>query len=206
MAEASLRPAWAEVDLGAVRDNVRALVELCAPAAVCAVVKADGYGHGAVPVTRAALEAGATWLAVAVVEEGVALRRAGIAAPILVLSEPPPAAVAEAVAEQLTLTLYTARGVEAAQDAAAGNGRRVPVHVKLDTGMHRVGASPADVVALAETAASGGSLELEGLWTHLAVADEPGRDAYTRGQLACFEWARAELAGRGIRPAVLHAA
>src|SRR5439155_1207355 len=126
MAEASSRPAWAEVDLGAVRGNVGALVDLCAPAAVCAVVKADGYGHGAVAVARAALEAGATWLAVAVVEEGVALRRAGITSPILVLAEPPPAAAAEAVAQQLTPTLYTSRGVEAAQAAAAvaGDGRR----------------------------------------------------------------------------------
>ena len=208
MAEASSRPAWAEVDLGAVRGNVDALVDLCAPAAVCAVVKADGYGHGAVAVARAALEAGATWLAVAVVEEGVALRRAGITSPILVLAEPPPAAAAEAVAQQLTPTLYTSRGVEAAQAAAAvaGDGRRVPVHVKVDTGMHRVGASPADAVALAEAAHASPALELEGLWTHLAVADEPGRDDYTLGQIACFEQVRAELARRGIRPAVVHAA
>ncbi|MDQ1461418.1 MAG: alanine racemase, partial [Actinomycetota bacterium] len=87
----AFRPVWAEVDLEAVRTNVRALRALVAPAALCAVVKADGYGHGAVEVSRAAMEAGADRLAVALVEEGVHLRDAGIEAPILVLSEPVPA-------------------------------------------------------------------------------------------------------------------
>jgi alanine racemase len=86
------RPVWAEVDLDAVRTNVRALADAAAPAALMAVVKADGYGHGAVPVARAALDAGASWLGVALVEEGAELRGAGIDAPVLVLSEPPPAA------------------------------------------------------------------------------------------------------------------
>jgi alanine racemase len=91
------RPVWAEVDLGAIRANVRALIEAVAPARVLAVVKADAYGHGSVPVARAAVAAGATGLGVALVEEGQTLRRAGIAAPILLLSEPP-ADAAEAVA------------------------------------------------------------------------------------------------------------
>ncbi|MDP9070008.1 MAG: alanine racemase, partial [Actinomycetota bacterium] len=111
MPEAPSRPAWAEVDLDAVRHNAAALARLAAPAALCAVVKADGYGHGAVPVAVAALEAGATWLAVAVVEEGALLRAAGIEAPILLLSEPPPEAMAAAVARRLTPTVYTQQGV-----------------------------------------------------------------------------------------------
>jgi alanine racemase len=117
--EALSRQAWAEVDLDAVRHNVAALVALSAPAAVCAVVKADGYGHGAVPVARAALEAGASWLAVAVVEEGEALRRAGVDVPILLLAEPPADAMAGAAANRLTPTLYTVGGVEAAAKAVA---------------------------------------------------------------------------------------
>jgi alanine racemase len=84
-----MRPSWVEVDLEAIRHNVRALKALIAPAMLCAVVKADGYGHGDVPVAEAAIEAGATWLAVALVEEGVRLREAGVEAPILLLSEPP---------------------------------------------------------------------------------------------------------------------
>ena len=85
-----MRPAWAEIDLDAVAHNVRTLAATAAPARLCAVVKADGYGHGAVPVARAAIGAGATWLAVALAEEGVALRDAGIDAPVLVLSEGQP--------------------------------------------------------------------------------------------------------------------
>ena len=92
------RPVWAEIDLAAVRANVHALREHCAPAQLLAVVKADGYGHGAVPVARAALEAGAIGLGVALVEEGIELREAGIDAPILVLSEPVPEAAPSVVA------------------------------------------------------------------------------------------------------------
>ena len=104
------RPVWAEVDLAAVHANVQALRALVAPAAVCAVVKAEGYGHGAVEVGRAALAAGADWLAVALVEEGVQLRDAGIDAPILVLSEPVADAAETVVARHLTPVVYTAVG------------------------------------------------------------------------------------------------
>lgn len=207
MPEAFSRPAWAEVDLGAILHNVGVLVTRCAPAAVCAVVKADGYGHGAVPVARAALEGGATWLAVAVVEEGIALRDAGIDAPILLLSEPSPEAVAVAVAKELTLTVYTSDGVEAA--AAAAVARRpsaLPVHVKVDTGMHRVGASRDAALALARAVHGNDGLVLEGLWTHFAVADEADDGGYTAAQLVSFDELRAELAREGIEPAIVHAA
>ncbi|MEY2477794.1 MAG: alanine racemase [Actinomycetota bacterium] len=196
------RPAWAEVDLDAIRHNAGVLRELTAPAALCAVVKADGYGHGAVPVARAALDGGATWLAVALVEEGVALRAAGIDAPVLLLSEPPVDALGEVVAHRLVPTLYTAKGVEAAAGAA---GATLPVHVKVDTGMHRVGATPDDAVAVARAVADAPSLELQGFWTHLAVADEPD-DPYTTEQLERFEDARRRLAGAGLDPELVHAA
>jgi alanine racemase len=200
-----MRPAWAEIDLDAVSRNAAALAALAAPARLCAVVKADGYGHGAVQVAAAALAGGASWLAVALVEEGVELRRAGIGAPILVLSEPPLAAVPEAVEAGLTLTVYTAAGIEEAARAAGRLGRETPVHLKVDTGMHRVGADPADVAALAGRVASLPVLRFEGLWTHLAVADEPD-DPFTGEQLARFEKVRAELAGRGLVPEMVHAA
>jgi alanine racemase len=197
------RPAWAEVDLGAIRHNAAVLADRTAPAALCAVVKADGYGHGAVPVARAALDGGATWLAVALVEEGVALRDAGIDAAVLLLSEPPADAMAEVVARRLTPTLYTPQGLDALERAAAD--ASVPVHVKVDTGMHRVGARPDDAVTLARRVAGSPSLRLEGLWTHLAVADEPD-DAYTAAQLAAFNEVVAELDRAGVTPELLHAA
>ncbi len=206
MPEARSRPAWAEVDLAAIRHNTAALVSTAAPATVCAVVKADGYGHGAVPVARAALEAGATWLAVAVVEEGEALRRAGIRAPILLLAEPPPEAMAEALAQRLTPTLYTAEGVEAATKAVVHGRSPTPVHLKVDTGMHRVGAGPDDLVHVARAVEEADGLRVEGLWTHLAVAEEPTEDGYTTEQLRRFEDARDRLAAAGIHPTLLHAA
>ena len=144
------RPVWSEIDLDAVRANIRALRATVAPARVLAVVKADAYGHGAVPVARAVLEAGAEWLGVALVEEGVALRDAGVNAPILVLSEPAPSAAAAVVARGLTPVVYTTHGIDALAKAVADAGRVEPlgVHLKVDTGMHRVGCRPDDAPAL----------------------------------------------------------
>lgn len=200
------RPAWAEVDLGAVATNVAFLAERSAPAAVCAVVKADGYGHGATAVARAALGAGATWLAVALVEEGLALRDDGIDAPVLLLSEPPAGAMGAVAAARLTPTLYTEAGVAAAADAVGTRRAPMGAHLKVDTGMHRVGADPGDVPALAKAVRAAPGLRLDGLWTHLAVADDPGEDAFTTAQLARFEEVRDALAADGSVPGLLHAA
>jgi len=203
--EAVLRPAWAEVDLHAVRHNVRVLSELAQPAEFLAVVKANGYGLGAVPVARAALEAGATRLGVAVVDEGIALREAGIDAPILVLSEPAlPEAMAEAVHHRLTPTLYTEAGVEMAA-FAVGQRRPMNVELKVDTGMHRVGADADTAVKVARLIQDSPHLHLAGLWTHLAVADEP-ENPYTALQLERFESARDRLAREGVVPEYVHAA
>lgn len=199
------RPAHVGVDLGAIRANVAELRRCAAPAAVLAVVKADAYGHGAVPVARAALEAGAERLGVAIVEEGVALRTAGIDAPILLLSEPPPAVAPAVVEHDLTATVYTAAGIDAIGRAATAAGVVVPVHLKVDTGMHRVGCTPADAVALARRIADEPGLDLEGVFTHLAVADEP-EDPYTAEQLACFGTVVDALAAAGLRPPIVHAA
>ena len=209
------RPAWAEVDLGAIRHNAGLLAQLAAPAALSAVVKADGYGHGSVEVARAALEGGATWLAVALVEEGVVLREAGIEAPVLLLSEPPLDAVGEAVARNLVPTVYTGRGIRAVAAAAASAARRrtpvrdrVGVHLKIDTGMHRVGADPSASLSLANLVGAQETLALQGVWTHLAVADGPAEEdaAFTRRQLECFDACLVELAAAGHRPALIHTA
>jgi alanine racemase len=201
-----LRPAWVEVDLAAVTANVARIGELVAPSAVCAVVKADGYGHGAVPVARAAIAGGASHLGVALAEEGQELRQAGIDVPVIVLSEPAPEAMRLVVEDKLTPTIYTERGLAALLGAVAAQqeGAPVPVHLKVDTGMHRVGASPAEVVELARAVADNPALSLEGLYTHLAVADEPA-NPYTQEQLATFDRVVAALAADGIRPPLLHA-
>jgi alanine racemase len=201
------RAAWVEIDLGAVRDNVETLVATAAPAQVLAVVKADGYGHGAVPVARAALEAGATWLGVALVEEGVALRDAGIDAPILVLSEPQPDAASAVVAHRLTPVVYTAGGIDSLAKAVAdlGTGETLAVHLKIDTGMHRVGVAPDGALALAQRVDGRTELVLEGVLTHFAVADEPD-DPYTAEQLARFHGVLADLDAAGLRPPLVHAA
>ena len=200
------RPVWAAVDLGAIRRNAATLAGIAAPAALCAVVKADGYGHGGIPVARAALEAGATWLAVAMAAEGAELRDAGIEAPVLVLSEPSPDEMDEVVAARLRTAVYTQAGIEELAKAVARAGAEpVPVHLKVDTGMHRVGAAPGDALALAAAVGERPELVLEGVWTHCAVADEPG-NGFTATQLARFDAVLDDLRAGGIRPHVVHAA
>jgi alanine racemase len=205
-----LRPAWAEIDLGAIRHNASLLSRSVSPSRLCAVVKAGGYGHGAVQVARAALEGGAEWLAVALVEEGIELREAGIGSPVLLLSEPVPEAMAEVVAARLTPTIYTAEGLDALASASSGRARGdsaepFPVHVKADTGMHRVGARPGDAIDVAVRAASTPGLRLEGFWTHLAVSDELD-NGYTSRQLDRFDEACAALRASGVSPVLVHAA
>ena len=196
---------WAEVDLGAIRRNAARLKELVAPAELCAVVKAQAYGHGPVRVADAALAGGATWLAVALVEEGVALRVAGFSEPVLLLSEPPPGSWDDVVRYRLTPAVYTLPTVDAVAKAVADAGADpVPVHVKVDTGMHRVGAAPDEAVAIAMAVANRPELVLEGLWTHFAVADEPD-NPFTRAQLDRFNAVVDDLAGFGVRARMLHA-
>jgi alanine racemase len=200
------RPAWAEVDLNSIRHNVGLLTRLVAPAGVMAVVKADGYGHGSVASAYAALEAGATWLGVALVEEGVELRDAGIDMPILLLSQPPVEAARAVVDAGLTPVVHSLRFVDALAKAAADAGVEAqPVHLKVDTGMHRIGCSPSEALDLAPAIKKHRELHLQGLLTHFAVADEPD-NPYTARQVAVFEAVRKELTRMGIRPPLVHAA
>ena len=196
-----MRPSWVEIDLGAISHNVGVLKEAVAPAAVCTVVKADGYGHGDVPVAAAALEAGADLVAVALVEEGIRLREAGIGGQILILSEPTPAGAKEVVSWGLTPTAYSFQFLEALAAAAA---EPLDVHLKVNTGMQRVGADPEEALQLAIEIAETPLLNLAACWTHLAVA-ETDVD-YTRQQLDGFAATIAALEEKGLRPPVLHAA
>jgi alanine racemase len=198
--------AWADISVDAVAANVETLRSVSAPAEVCVVVKADGYGHGAAPVALAAVEAGATWLAVAQVPEATALRLAGVTAPVLLLSEPPLAHLDEALAAGVAITAYTDDLLHRLADAACRRGGEpVGVHLKVDTGMHRVGADPADIVRLAELVAAEPALSLDALWTHCAVADEPD-NPYTAGQLQRFDAATAAVEAAGIGVPLRHAA
>jgi alanine racemase len=176
-----MRPTFAEIDLEAVRHNVSGFVRLVAPSEVCVVVKADGYGHGDAPIGEAALDAGATWLAVALVEEGIRLREAGIEAPILVLSEPAPSDAEEIAAWGLTPTVYSLAFAEALD----GVGSSFQVHVKVDTGMHRVGVAPRMLHDLVSALAKSAKIEVAGLWTHFPVADEDPE--FTRHQIEVFD-------------------
>ncbi|MCL4434735.1 MAG: alanine racemase [Actinobacteria bacterium] len=169
------RYAWVEIDLGAVRHNVSLLARMAAPAAFCAVVKANAYGHGAPQVAEAAVSAGAGWLAVAFGEEAVEIREYGVTAPILLLQELPDTMslgeISELVNLHVTPTVYSRRGIEKLGRATAGLERRASVHLKMDTGMHRAGASAIDLPGLLGVLERYPVLQLTGLWSHLAVAD-----------------------------------
>lgn len=175
-----MRPTYVEIDLSAIAHNVSSFAALIAPSKLCTVVKADAYGHGDVPVATTALEAGSDWLAVALVEEGARLREAGVEASILLLSEPPPTSAEEVVAWELTPTVYTVPFI----DALARVGRGQAVHLKVDTGMHRVGCAPDRIDELMGACREGGLL-VEAVWTHFPVADSD--PDFTRGQIELFD-------------------
>ena len=201
------RATVADIDLSAIAHNVGVMKEFAGDARLLAVVKANGYGHGAVPVAETALAAGAHGLCVALVQEGVELRRAGIEAPILVLSEQPIEQVGDLVAHGLIATAYSTRYI----DALASEAKRLDVvghevHLKIDTGMNRVGATPANAVELAgRIIARSPQLSLGGVFTHLATADSPD-PSETRAQLSRFDLALAELHRAGVDPGWVHAA
>lgn len=185
-----MRQTLCEINLDAVRHNVRTLIEHVAPTPVCAVVKANGYGHGSVEVAKAALEAGAQWLAVALAEEGVVLREAGITAPVLVLSEQGPSSTSDLIEHGLIASVNTVEGIDRLAEAAGSS--PVEVHVIIDTGMRRVGAEPAELETLTSQIDRHASLSLGAIWTHCPVADEPD-NPFTSSQLERFDAAMPPL-------------
>jgi alanine racemase len=195
--------ALARIDLGAIERNCARLAAVAAPARLCAVVKADGYGHGAVPAARAALAGGAPWLAVATAAEAYELRAAGIEGPVLVMGALAAAELDVAVEADADVVAWREDFVRIA--AARARVREIGVHVKLDTGMGRLGTrDPEEARRVAELAAGTDGVRLAGVMTHFASADEEDA-AFMHAQLAAFEpWARA-IADR--HPGVLvHAA
>ncbi|HEV1998528.1 MAG TPA: alanine racemase [Candidatus Dormibacteraeota bacterium] len=204
MTEALLR--WAEVDLQALAHNVGLLRARLRPGTrLLAVVKANAYGHGAVPVARAAVRAGADWLSVATLAEAAELRQAGVEAPILLMGPVPAGAEAEALALDLRLCVYEPAGLARLIGVAAGSGLHARLHLKVDTGMARLGCSPGEAMILARRIQEAPGLELEGLWTHFAEADDPA-STRTQEQLQAFLAVVSDLASAAISPPILHAA
>jgi alanine racemase len=197
---------WAEIDLDAIAFNVRAFKRHVGEAVeIFAVVKANAYGHGAAPVARTALEAGATRLAVHRLVEGIELRRAGIEAPILVMGYTPADGAALAARWRLTPSLITLEFAQAFSAQAAALGLRLPVHVKVDTGMSRYGLMPSEVVDFSLALRALPGIHLEGLFTHFATADWSDQD-HARRQLAVFTEVLAALRQAGIAIPLAHAA
>lgn len=206
MADAAERPfREALVDLGAVSENVAVLAAAVAPALTMAVVKANAYGHGAVPVARAALAGGADWLGVADLDEAHELRDAGIDAPLLAWLHDPAAAFAPAVARGIDLGVSSLAQLRAIADAAASVDRIAAVHLKLDTGLSRSGVAPAlwgEATAFAAQLERTGRIRVRGIFSHLAnaSAEEDAR------QLEAFELGLEQAATAGLRAEVRHLA
>jgi alanine racemase len=193
---------WAEVELGAIENNIRRLIQISG-VQVMAVVKANAYGHGAVPVARAALRAGATWCGVARLEEALELRRAGLDCSILLLGYTPPDRLDEAVEKRVSLTLWSVEQAQAAAAAAQRVGEPARVHIKVDSGMGRLGVQAEDVLPLVRSLPPA-DLLVEGVFTHFARADETGPDT-TEAQERRFDLALRLLETSGGLPPVVHA-
>ncbi len=198
---------WAEIDLGAIRHNVRTLAALASPAKLCAVVKADAYGHGAVPVAEAALGGGASTLAVETVDEALDLRGAGIDTQILVLSEPHRDDLCEIVEFELTPVLSTPAGVRALACLVGPSPglRQLPVHLGVDTGLHGVGCPVDGAVALSTEISEQPELSLQGICTHFAVADQLAHPV-TQHQLDQFIQLLEKIRANGVTVGVVHVA
>ncbi|MGN6132049.1 MAG: alanine racemase [Nocardioidaceae bacterium] len=196
------------VDLDAVRRNVATLKRSVGDAAMMTVVKADGYGHGMLPVARAAREAGADWLGVAVLEEALALREAGDTGPLLCWLAVPGEDYAPAIAADVDVTAYTVAEVAEVVAAARRAGRTARLQLKIDTGLSRGGSTPSlwpQVVAAAAQAEGDGAVRVTGIWSHFACSDEPEHPA-NEAQERVFRWALEVAAAHGLSPEVRHLA
>ncbi len=197
------RWAWAEIDLGALRHNVATLAAHIGPQQLWAVVKADAYGHGVIECARVALQSGAQGLCVALVSEGIALRQSGINAPILIMSEQPAEQHRDIISYGLIATLYNEATVTEFARTAHDLEIMASVHVKVDSGMHRVGVSPEDAVKVAKLVAESQWLSLEGIFTHLATADVVDTQ-FAQQQVSTFSRCVEQVRASGIEVRHVH--
>ncbi len=199
------RPTWAEVDLSAIRDNIRAIRARVGPRVkIIPAVKADAYGHGAVPVSRACLEAGVDGLGVACIEEAIELRRAGVTAPILILGCSEPDASEAIVQQAVAQTCCTLNCATALSQAATRLGKTVSVHIKVDTGMGRIGVQPEEAVAFTRKLMDLPGISVEGVFTHFPTSDEPDR-TFTLGQISTFGKVVRGMRRLGLSRLIAHA-
>ncbi|HEU0103581.1 MAG TPA: alanine racemase [Mycobacteriales bacterium] len=196
----------ARIDLAAITANARRLDELAGDAGVMAVVKADGYGHGLLPSARAVLDGGAAWLGVAFLEEALALRTAGIEAPVLAWLFAPEEDLSAALAAGIDLGVYDPAELAAVAAAAVATGRTARVHLKVDTGLSRGGARPEAWPELCAAAATTEGLEPVGVWSHFAFADGGPDHPVNHRQAGVFAEALEAAARAGVRPQVRHLA
>ena len=200
------RTNYCEIDLNAIRNNVHVMKKYAQSPHFLAVVKANAYGHGAVPVAKAALEAGADWLAVAIPEEGIELRNAGICAPVLVLGGTEPEAAEAVGCAGLTQVVFDRRMIDAFSQAGCRLGREAEVQLGLDTGMCRIGVrSPEEAAELTAYIDKLPGIRLTGCFTHMATADEPD-PAGTEKQIACFRKYCDAIDAVHTEPIIHHAA
>ncbi len=201
-----VRATRAVVDLGAIRHNVAGVRDRIGPRRrLMAVVKADGYGHGALEVSRAALESGADCLAVAIPEEGRDLRAAGIACPILVFGLIQPREAWKSVAAGLEQTVCSLELLDALDQESRKRSVKTDVHIKVDTGMGRIGLAPGDVVEFARSVESCSNINLKGVYSHFSCADERDKD-FSRTQVRRFEETFQALNVAGIHVPIRHMA
>ena len=204
-----MRAARAIIHLDYFRENFQAVrARIGAKRLICVPIKADAYGHGSLQIAQASLEAGAYCVAVATVAEGAELRSGGISAPVLLLSQPMFEEIPGVLENRLIPMVSDTDFAEALNRASSESGRKVPVHLKIDTGMNRLGVLAAEAPRVAAYIAGCAALEYAGTASHLACADstEPDSHAYTRQQLACFNDALAAIRALGIEPGIVHAA
>lgn len=197
------RPTWVEVDLEAVANNVRRLAKQAAPAKILAVLKADAYGHGMVKVARTALNNGISWIGVATLGEAITLRHAGLDIPILVMSYMPAWQAHEAILHNVRATIFNKELARAFSRAAQDLNQQAYVHVKVDTGMGRLGLLPDEVLAFLQSIDLPG-LRIEGMYTHFATADEMDQ-THARKQLGRYQALLRQLDKANLRPAIVHA-
>lgn len=195
---------WLEINLDAIRCNVRRLRQLT-NTPVMAIVKANGYGHGAVESARAAVEAGSEWCGVARFEEAMALRQAGLNCRLLVMGYTPPACLQDAIDQDISLTIYDPELGGLYPRQLPKSNKPLNIHVKVDTGMGRLGIKPEDALKLVGDLSRTPGIKVEGFCTHFAKADETDRTS-TFGQLSKFIPLVKELENRGMRPEIVHAA
>ena len=192
------------IDLGAIRENIKYLMAKSGKPAL-AVVKADGYGHGLLPVAKSALSAGASWLGVALLEEAKALRQGGINAPIIAWLTPVTDDFASAISEDIDIAIPSLAHLEAITSAARSLGKCARIHLEVDTGMSRGGALNewSELVRSAKSYQDSGLIKVIGIWSHFARADEAGHE-FNNKQLENFKSAVAEAKSVGITPEVIH--